>query len=228
VGVRPRLHAVIDVTSAAQAAEWAGVAFGSDLDGVFLISHARDDAELVSGVRAVRAAFPWGFLGVNVIGRGPADSLRLLDDSGVVEEVDALWTDSAGADLEDVDVRAEAFRLAKEATAWKGVHFGGVAFKYQPDVDPAALAALAARAAAYVDVVTTSGAGTGQAIDRAKLATFSAALGQHPLALASGVTPENVHEVRDHVKHILVSTGIKGDDGTFDPTRIEALRRAVR
>jgi hypothetical protein len=225
--VRPRLHAVVDVRSSGQAVEWADVALGNDLDGVFLISHARDDDTLAAGVREVRAAFPWAFLGVNLIGRSPAEALQRLEECSVVQDVDALWTDSAGASLEEIAVRAEAFQHVKTATSWDGVHFGGVAFKYQPTVDPAALAALTACAAACVDVVTTSGAGTGQAIDADKLATMIEALEGHPLALASGVNAENARDIRDQVQHILVSTGIKGADGAFDPDRVQALRRAV-
>lgn len=225
--MRTRVHAVVDVTSPEQAAEWAGVALGADLDGVFLISHARDDGVLVDAVRHVRDVFPQSFLGVNVIGRSPADSLGLLTMTAVAAAVDALWTDNAGLDLDDVDFRARAFDAARSAASWSGVQFGGVAFKYQPAVDPQTLAALTRRAARHVDVVTTSGSGTGQAIDSEKLATMLTALDGHPLALASGVTADNAGEVKGAVDHILVSTGIRGKDGLFDVERIRALRLAL-
>ena len=225
--MRPRLHAVIDVSSAPRPAEWAEVALENGIDGIFLISHARDDAELVAALQAVRAAWPWAFLGVNVIGRDPAESLSTLEQHGVVDDVDALWTDSAGFDPADVERRAIAFARVKDATAWTGTHFGGVAFKYQPEVDASNLAALTTSAAEHVDVVTTSGPGTGAAVDAGKLDTMVVALDGRPLALASGVTAENVTDVRRHVHHILVSTGIKGEDGRFDPHRIAALRSAA-
>ena len=39
---------------------------------------------------------------------------------------------------------------------------------------------------------------------------------------------ENVAAVHDHVQHVLVSTGIKGQDGHFAPERISALISALR
>jgi len=197
------------------------------MDGVFLISHAHDDDALVTALGLVRSAFPESFLGVNVIGRSPAESLERLSAGSVAHHVDALWTDSAGRDIRDVEVRARAFAEAKAAASWHGVQFGGVAFKYQPPVDRGTLAELATCAAQQVDVVTTSGSGTGIAIDLEKLATMRDALGTRPLAVASGVTAENVRDLRDRVQHILVSTGIKGEDGAFDVQRIEQLRRAT-
>lgn len=225
--MRPRLHAVVDATSVEQAVAMATSAFENAMDGVFLISHARDDGELVAAILAVRTAFPWGFLGANVIGRSPAESLLVLGEAGREGDVDALWTDSAGLDVSDIQRRAAAFAAAKKHVHWNGLHFGGVAFKYQPEVDNEGLEAMTEHAAEHVDVVTTSGAGTGKAIDLGKLITMATAASPKPLALASGVTPENVGEVQDHVRHILVSTGIKSKDGTFDARRIDALRHAL-
>lgn len=221
---RPLLYAVVDVIAPEQALDWTDVALSAGMDGVFLISHARDDGTLSACIRGVRTAFPSAFLGANVIGRSPADSLEVLGEFGLVALVDALWTDSAGRDPSDARARGDAFARVRSALGWQGLHFGGVAFKYQPEVASSELSALTIAAARHVDVVTTSGAGTGQAIDVDKLRTMRAALDSHPLALASGVTAENAADVRDTIQHVLVSTGIKGPDGRFDPVRIAGLR----
>lgn len=221
------MHVVVDVRSTEQTDEWAGTALDAGADGVFLISHARDEAALVDALLALRAARPEASLGAMLIGRTPAEALAVLAAAGAAAAADALWTDSAGSDPGDAEVRGAAFAERREAAGWRGLHFGGVAFKHQPDVDPADLAALTAAAARHVDVVTTSGRGTGQAVDAAKLATMRAALGAHPLALASGVTPENAHQVRDHVQHVLVSTGTAAPDGSPDPVRVRSLRAAL-
>ena len=47
-------------------------------------------------------------------------------------------------------------------------------------------------AAEYVDVVTTSGPGTGQAADRDKIQAMKEVLGSNPLAIASGITAQNI------------------------------------
>jgi hypothetical protein len=79
------------------------------------------------------------------------------------------------------------------------------------------------------DVVTTSGVATGQEADDAKITDFRAGIGDRPLALASGVTPENALRYKD-VDAFLVATGINkpGDFYTIDPARLAALMRVTR
>jgi len=50
---------------------------------------------------------------------------------------------------------------------WKGIYFGGVAFKYQEDVTD--LAKVAVAAMPFLDVITTSGVGTGIAPNLEKI-----------------------------------------------------------
>jgi len=52
-------------------------------------------------------------------------------------------------------------------TAWEGLYFGGVAFKYQEQ--PNNLAVAIENAKEYLDVITTSGPGTGKSIDLDKI-----------------------------------------------------------
>lgn len=68
----------------------------------------------------------------------------------------------------------------------------------------------------FVDVVTTSGPGTGMAADKRKLQGFRALLGDHSLALASGVTVENVEEYLPYVDAYIVGTGIEEELGVLD------------
>ena len=77
-----------------------------------------------------------------------------------------------------------------------------------------------------MDVVTTSGVATGRAADRAKIAAFRRGCGDAPLALASGVTPDNAGDYAADVDAMLVATGINrsGDFYEIDP---EGLRRLL-
>jgi predicted TIM-barrel enzyme len=62
-----------------------------------------------------------------------------------------------------------------------------------------------------------------------KIRTFREALGTHPLAIASGITPENVAAYAPLVDMILVATGInfKDDFYNIDPARLTALLAAI-
>ncbi|MBS3941413.1 MAG: hypothetical protein KG028_10680 [Actinobacteria bacterium] len=220
----PKVYPVIHVADIPDVVEDAELAVDRGADGVFLIDHDADDDRLVAAIRAVRAALPQLFLGANVIKRSPTASLEVLHErlpEGIA--LDALWTDNSGVTPAGVGDEVAGFAAARERLRWTGRHFGGVAFKYQQPVELEALPALGALARGNVDVATTSGPGTGQPIDHTRLLALREGLGEHPLALASGVTPDNVGEVADLVDHILVSTGIASPAGRLDPQRLQAL-----
>ena len=84
---------------------------------------------------------------------------------------------------------------------------------------------MAARLAApFMDVVTTSGKATGHEADHAKIDAFRRGIGGRPLALASGITPENAASYAD-VDCFMVATGINFDQDFYniDPARLSRL-----
>jgi adenine phosphoribosyltransferase len=174
-------------------------------------------------------------LGVNflaVTGKQAFPILASLQAEGV--RVDAYWADDARID-ERVEVQTEAADIAALRGAacegkWDGMYFGGTAFKKQRVVDPEKYEDSARIAARYMDVVTTSGVATGQAADGKKISTFRTAIGKTPLAIASGINPENVHEYMDQADAFLVATGINhpGDFYNINPRRLALLLQRTR
>ena len=114
----------------------------------------------------------------------------------------------------------------KFSERWSGLYFGGVAFKYQRPVDDLAQAAMIA--ADYMDVVTTSGPGTGHAASLEKISCLKQALGDQPLAIASGITPENVGDYLDRADCFLVATGVSKLWEELDSDGLTALVQNVR
>ena len=187
-----------------------------EVDGVFLIDHDEDDGRLMDAVAAVTQAQPGFFVGVNVIHRPLNAALEILKaDFGVDFPVSAIW-----ADYIDIDgPPAPKF--------WRGLHFGGVAFKHQAPVSFEDLPKVGAAARDHVDVATTSGAGTGQAADPCRIRALREGLKGRSVALASGVTPENIGNYRGLVDHVLVASGIAGTDG-IDEAKLAQLMQAAR
>lgn len=215
---------VIHVESEAQALRNAETAVQAGADGVFLISMAgAGSARLLQILREVKAAFPDLWLGVNLLGETAADAFALLD-----ENVSGLWTDNAHInELSQAQPVADAIQAAREKSGWKGLYFGGVAFKYQRRVANLTLAAQVATR--YMDVVTTSGDGTGFAPDHAKIAAMQAGAGDIPIAIASGVSPENVAGFRDVAHCFLVATSLlKPGTEDFMPSKVVSLVRAAK
>lgn len=205
-GDRRVLLPVIHCVREAQVRLAAEAAMENGADGVFLINQggmvAREIAHLAGVLREDVASVGLNRLGEHLM--ATADVAR--------SNLDAVWSDYCDVPS---DVRGRAW-----------LFFGGVAFKYQPAVSDVGLAAFEA-VRDGVDVVTTSGPATGSPPTVKKLAAMRAAIGDHALAVASGVTPENVEPFLAHVDAFLVASGIESSFGVFDPARVRALAQAV-
>lgn len=228
----PAVTPVIHVLDRSQTARNVRIAATAGAAGVFLINHDFDRDQLIPVIEDVRDRWPGLWLGVNflaVTGRDAFPILGALESAG--RPVDAYWADDARID-ERVDAQQEAAEIARirADSGWTGLYFGGTAFKKQRPVDPADFGRSAGIAAGWMDVVTTSGPATGREADADKIADFRAGLGDAPLALASGVTPENAAGYGDDVDCFLVATGISPPDDFYniDPARLDALMTVVR
>lgn len=221
-GRRHVLLPVIHVEDEGQALREARVACEAGCDGIFLINHGISSRSLLRIHGAVAREFPNWWIGVNCLDLSPAAVFEVITDS-----VAGVWVDSAEIDERwPEQAEAERILMARQRSGWRGLYFGGVAFKYQRAVgDLAAATMLAAR---FMDVVTTSGPGTGEAAPVEKIAQMKSALGKAPLAIASGITPENIADYLPHADCFLVATGISRSWNEFDPRRVEALVHAVR
>ena len=87
------------------------------------------------------------------------------------------------------------------------------------------VAGAAAIARQHMDVVTTSGVATGVAADIDKIDVFRESCSDTPLAVPSGVTPDNAADYMHRVDCILVATGINvpGDFYNIDEVRLRRL-----
>ena len=225
---------VIHVRDTEQACRNAAIAIEAGAQGVFLINHDFAHEALLPILREVRAGFPSLWIGVNflaVTGREAFPVLGRLQAEGV--EIDAYWADDGRIDERapaNVQAEARAIAAARKASGWEGLYFGGTAFKKQRPVDPSGYEAAAQIAARWMDAVTTSGIATGRAADRAKIAAFRRGCEDAPLALASGVTPENAADYATDVDAMLVATGINrdGDFYEIDPARLRRLLAVIR
>ncbi|OMQ23884.1 MULTISPECIES: hypothetical protein [Rhodococcus] len=222
------IYPVIHVSDVARVREQVRIATRHDVSGVFLIDHDGDDRRLLDSVEAVRCDHPDLFLGVNVIHRDIMDSLTVLAARFPTDiPLNAIWTDNAGIDVASGIDPFPQLQQKRTETGWTGTHFGGIAFKYQNPVPDADLPALGELAARYVDVPTTSGAGTGHPAPITKLEGLRAGLGDHPLAVASGVSASNIQSICKNVDYALVSTGINNESDEIDESKLaELLDRA--
>lgn len=192
--------------------------------GCFLINHDFDVDDFLPIVREVRDACPDLWMGVNflaVTGLDGFPRLAALQREGCA--VNAYWADDARID-EWVETQTEAQAILDARAGWSGLYVGGTAFKKQRPVAEADYAQAATIARDWMDVVCTSGSATGVEAEDSKITTFRAAIGDTPLALASGVTPDNAHRYAQ-ADCFMVATGINYPDNFYDidPARLRHL-----
>lgn len=219
--LRHKVFPVIHHRDAKTSREQADLAFHVGADGVFLISHHGQNDELFTLAHAIKAAHPQLKVGINLLGVSAYDAyLRIA-----MNKVDMMWTDTPGVTSLGTDDGAKRIAMHLINGPRGPVVYGSVAFKYQPyEGDPAG----AARAAAALGMLpTTSGASTGNAPSVSKARAMSEALGGGPLAVASGMTPENVDDFLPYFTHYLVATGVSLDDYHFDLARLRTFVEKV-
>lgn len=237
--VLPVVHHLDYQTSYSQAA----LALNLGADGVFFISHHGEDAQLFAPALDLKETFPDKLVGVNLLKSSALIALKsvMYPAVGAKHVLDMVWADSPGVNSVQVNDRAhEISRLLASPVKEQefplpigkvSQFFASVAFKYQaPETDPGA-AAVNATLLGFIP--TTSGPATGRAPDLVKIQTMREALnakcGRHaPLAIASGMTVENVKSFLPYATHFLVSTGISSDDYHFDAAKLAAFVQAVK
>jgi len=210
------------------------IAMEAGCPGVFLINHDFSVEQFLPVIRHARQCFPDYWIGVNFLAVTGKNAFPVLAELGAEQtRVDAYWADDARIDEKSpADKQAEADEIiqTKKSCGWNGLYFGGTAFKKQREVDPADYGKSASIATSFMDVVTTSGVATGHSADLTKMQTFRAACGDTPIALASGITPENVEEYLPYIDATLVATGIsvKDDFYNIDPARLSTLMKITQ
>lgn len=219
---------VIHVLSAMHALRNAEIAFNNGADGVFLISHSSrvNNTELMGAEVLVRHRLgPDKFIGMNFLrAKDPIGAVELISN---LSNASALWIDDVGyAEVDDLLLEpAQAPRRIREHMERLEVSallFGGVAFKYCPEVKDVGLAAKLV--SPYVDVVTTSGPATGDPPTLQKIIAMRKAIPDGKLANASGLSPENVSPFLPHLDYILAATALNyPDTDDLDPDRVRQM-----
>ena len=222
----PVILPVIHVLDEASAGANIDRIVDAGLRGCFLINHDFGIAPFLPVIEAIRTRYPDFWIGLNFLAVTGLKAFPFLAELGAHGiRVDAYWADDARIDERaDHQIEAEDIAAMRRDCGWDGLYFGGTAFKKQRPVDPKDHARAAAIAGGYMDVVTTSGIATGKSADIGKLDQFRRSLPDRPIALASGITPENANDY-GMVDCFMVATGIniEGDFYTIDPARLARL-----
>ncbi len=217
---------VIHPISSHTALQSIETAIDSEADGIFLINQGMSSAQLLDFVLEVHHRFDKLWIGINLLGFHPEDVLLAVAKL----PIQGIWSDNAGIDeTSESQPAAERFRETRDKCNWKGLYFGGVAFKYQRDIPHFRLPLAANKAVPWMDVTTSSGPGTGDAASIEKVQALRSGAGIHPLAIASGISPENVSQFLPLVDCFLVASEIETikHSGILVPERTKTLANLI-
>jgi len=215
---------VVHVETEKQTLNNIQIAHEAGADGVFLISMTgMNHQDLLKMHSLAKKEFATWWIGINYL-----DLPTVKVFQNVNQQVSGIWTDNACIyEWMERQIDAEQIIKAKKENNYQGLYFGGVAFKYQPKVDN--IKKVAQIAKHYMDVVTTSGQATGSAPDLKKIQIMKEAIDNHPLAIASGISPENIKSYLKDADCFLVATSLlKPGSENFDPNKVKKLIETVR
>ncbi len=204
-----------------QALRNADVAFEASCDGVFLIHMEAEDHLLPEVALKLKSKYPDKLIGINNLSLHADASVR----QNIELDLDMTWTDSQLTYSKSKPWHEAKFVMRDKAKKHDHLLFSGVAFKHQkPEPNPELAAK---KAIEFGFIPTTSGSATGVAAESSKVLHIRNALRpKDPLAIASGITPENAREFAPYLTHILVSTGVSSDFYNFDMQKLIDLRKA--
>lgn len=216
-----KLHIVIHVQNDSQAIKQAAIAAQCGVSHIFLISHYSADDTLPRIALAIKKNHPELKIGLNCLQSSFSEAVYFAIEA----KADAIWFDDAGfhSASPSNDKKTAFLRTCeqfKDGLSGRDI-FVGVDFKYQrndPNADIPAKDLIALGC-----IPTTSGAGTGVAASAEKVQSLAQKLpSQSRLALASGVSAENLH-LWTGVTDVFVASSVSIDDHRLDPAKVSAL-----
>lgn len=170
----------------------------------------------------VKKTFPSLWVGINLVGETIIKMLEFIQEF----KPDGIWSDRSyitDCEFQNVpEIIIDSFNRSN----WNGLYFGGTLFKYinqHGDVNK-----ILENSAKYMDVLTTSGEGTGIEIEKDKIEKIYNKVSEKILvAIASGITSDNILRLRKTCDIFIVGTSITDENGNIIINKLIQLYNAL-
>lgn len=192
----------------------------NNITHIMLISHGYlDYIELLDLGKELKSQYHNLWIGYNFLDLSSSNVFKFLLKGNI--EVDGIWIDNSYVGLN----QNYANELKKLWLEYKNkfnnsLYFGGVAFKYLPQpqyIDKAIL-----ESKTMMDVVTTTGSGTGNSISKEKINLFNRLINNDTnIGIASGISIDNIDYLFNKANYFLVSSSISKNDSLFDENKLK-------
>ncbi len=193
-------------------------------DGVVLINEWCSLQELESTLQVVRKEYSKIKMGVNYLGDdkepyGYIDSFRLSREYNL----QMVWTDFSGVDQinEKPDVNLHDIQKQRDQNTF---YCSGIHMKYSTLRNPKkTIEESALQAMGWVDGVIVTGQKTGVPADPETVKRARSVIGSYPLGVASGVSPRNIHTIREDIDFCLVASSLQDENKRIVKTKVQDL-----
>jgi hypothetical protein len=228
----PRLIIVVHTKGdPAHALQQTQLALENGAGGVFLIDHRVGfRAQQLDCFRSlqidyqyVREHCPHAWIGLNFLDLKPEQAAMAMAG---VDSPDGLWVDNCG--IRDSTSYSEPYLFLRKYFLYRTWSvFASIDFKYQTPAHD--LEGATRSATSMYEVTVTSGPATGEAPTVEKLRRMRKAAGEDSnIALASGVTAENIRDFMPFVDTFMVATGVSRAFHELDDAKIREMHDILR
>jgi hypothetical protein len=189
------------------------------INGIWILSSYKVTIDVV---KWTREKYPDFWIGINLLGYDITDIIEFLDKY----KPNGLWTDNSYITDEKEQNIPEFIVNEFKRINWNGLYFGGVLFKYIGYMgDPKKIVKKTHK---YMDVLTTSGDGTGIEINNEKMKFIYENKNKNILiANASGITSSNVNKIKEYCSIFIVRTSIIDKNNDIDNKKLEELIKSI-
>ncbi len=175
--------------------------------GGIWITSSNSDVKIISDtLKWCTDNYPSLWVGINLVGESIINVLEFIFEN----KPNGLWidnsyiTDTMYQNIPDIII--DQFKKAN----WNGLYFGGTLFKYiqqKGDVNK-----ILENSMKYMDVLTTSGNGTGIEIEKQKIMDIHQVCSNKiKIAIASGINEKNIYELSKYSDIFIVGTSLYDD-----------------
>lgn len=196
------------------------------VDALLVENYFGTPAQVEQVLRYIKRHMPDALCGVNVLND---NALGFALARGY--DLDFIQLDSVSGHLPpDREPELDAF-LARERAACSSCVLGGVRFKYQPYLSGRPLEEDLRAGMRRCDAVVVTGDATGKETDLEKIRTFRRVLGDFPLIIGAGMTPDNAQAQLALADGAIVGSYFKDtyrDTGDVCAAHVRLLMAAVQ
>lgn len=190
-----------------------------EVDGAIIENYHGSIKDVIATLQEIHKRKPKVVIGVNVLPNEFYQSLPLAQKYGA----DFVQLDQVAGVYRSGQLDFENYRQVKQQNP-EIIVLGGVWPKYYHPIEGSDLEKDLKMGMERAEAIVVTGAGTGQETPFDKIRRFREIIGEHPLVVGAGLTPDNAYEQLCRSNGAIVGTSLKIDDNTYNPMDRQRIR----